>query len=80
MLLGQFSEVDGLVGASRAAYSDISVLLRKGWDMDMHRQFYMSDTTCNTYTQMSISLLMAGRGQGRVERGSFTLTLSLNRA
>ena len=35
MLLGQFSEVDGLVGASRAAYSDISVLLRKGWDMDM---------------------------------------------
>ena len=30
MLLGQFSEVDGLSSASRAAYSDISVLLRKG--------------------------------------------------
>ena len=68
MLLGQFSEVDGLVGASRAAYSDISVLLRKGWDMDMHRQFYMSDTTCNTYTQMSISLLMAGTVRAMLER------------
>ena len=68
MLLGQFSEVDGLSGASRAAYSDISVLLRKGWDMDMHRQFYMSDATCNTYTQMSISLLMAGTVKAMLER------------
>lgn len=68
MLLGQFSEVDGLSGASRAAYSDISVLLRKGWDMDMHRQFYMSDATCNTYAQMSISLLMAGTVRAMLER------------
>ena len=68
MLLGQFSEVDGLSSASRAAYSDISVLLRKGWDMDMHRQFYMSDSTCNTYTQMSISLLMAGTVKAMLER------------
>ena len=68
MLLGQFSEVDGLSSASRAAYSDISVLLRKGWDMDMHRQFYMSDATCNTYTQMSISLLMAGTVKAMLER------------
>ena len=68
MLLGQFSEVDGLSGASRAAYSDISVLLRKGWDMDTHRQFYMSDATCNTYTQMSISLLMAGTVKAMLER------------
>ncbi len=68
MLLGQFSEVDGLSSASRASFSDISVLLRKGWDMDMHRQFYMSDTTCNTYTQMSISLLMAGTVKAMLER------------
>ena len=68
MLLGMFSEVDGLSSASRAAYSDISVLLRKGWDMDMHRQFYMSDSTCNTYTQMSISLLMAGTVKAMLER------------
>lgn len=68
MLLGQFSEVDGLSSASRAAYSDISVLLRKGWDMDMHRQYYMSDATCNTYTQMSISLLMAGTVKAMLER------------
>ena len=68
MLLGQFSEVDGLSSASRAAYSDISVLLRKGWDMDMHRQFYMSDATCNSYAQMSISLLMAGTVKAMLER------------
>ena len=68
MLLGQFSEVDALSGATRQAYSDISVLLRKGWDMDMHRQFYMSDTTCNTYTRMSISLLMTGTAKAMLER------------
>ena len=68
MLLGQFSEVDGLSSSSRAAYSDISVLLRKGWDGDMHRQFYMSDATCNTYTQMSISLLMAGTPKAMLVR------------
>lgn len=68
MLLGQFSEVDGLSSASRAAYSDISVLLRKGWDMDIQRQYYMSDSTCNTYTQMSISLLMAGTVKAMLER------------
>ena len=68
MLLGQFSEVDGLSSATKTAYSDISVLLRKGWDMDMHRQFYMSEASCNTYVQMSISLLMAGTVKAMLER------------
>jgi len=68
MLLGQFSEVDGLSSATRSAFSDISVLLRKAWDMDWHRQFYMSDSTCNTYCQMSISLLMAGTVKAMLER------------
>lgn len=68
MLLGHFSEVDGLSSSSRAAYSDISVLLRKGWEMDVQRQYYMSDSTCNTYTQMSISLLMAGTPKAMLER------------
>ena len=68
MLLGQFSEVDGLSKATRTAYSDISVLLRKGWDMDMHRQYYMSESTCNTFVQMSISLLMAGTVRAMLER------------
>ena len=68
MLLGQFSEVDGLCNATRTAYSDISVLLRKGWDMDMHRQYYMSESTCNTFVQMSISLLMAGTVRAMLER------------
>ena len=68
MLLGQFSEVDGLSNAAKNAYSDISVLLRKGWDMDMHRQFYMSEASCNTHVQMSISLLMAGTVKAMLER------------
>ncbi len=68
MLLGQFSEVDGLSSAAKNTYSDLSVLLRKGWDMDMHRQFYMSENSCNTYTQMSISLLMCGTVNAMLER------------
>lgn len=68
MLLGQFSEVDGLSSTARAAYSDLSVLLRKAWDMDWQRQFYLSDSTCNTYVQMSISLLMAGTPKAMLER------------
>ncbi len=68
MLLGQFSEVDGLSNAAKSSYSDISVLLRKGWDMDMHRQFYMSEASCNTHVQMSISLLMAGTVKAMLER------------
>ncbi len=68
MLLGQFSEVDGLSNATKSSYSDISVLLRKGWDMDMHRQFYMSEASCNTQVQMSISLLIAGTVQAMLER------------
>lgn len=68
MLLGQYSEVDGLTSASRSAYSDLSVLLRKGWDGDVHRQFYMSDATCNTMTVMSLSLLMAGTPKAMLER------------
>lgn len=68
MLLGQFSEVDGLSASARAAYSDLGVLLRKAWDMDWQRQFYLSDATCNTYVQMSISLLMAGTPKAMLER------------
>ena len=68
MLLGQFSEVDGLSSAARARFSDITVLLRKGWDMDTHRQYYMSESTCNTHVQMSISLLMAGTVMAMLER------------
>lgn len=68
MLLGQFSEVDGLASSSGVAYSNISVLLRKGWDGDMHRQYYMSESTCNAYAQMSISLLMEGTVKAMLQR------------
>ena len=68
LLLGIYSEVDGLAGSTRALYSDISVLLRKGWDGDMHRQFYMSESTCNTYAEMNIALLMEGTVKAMLER------------
>ncbi len=68
MLLGQFSEVDGFSAATHAAYSNITVLLRKAWDMDIQRQYYMSDSSCNTYAQMSMSLLMAGTVKAMLER------------
>ena len=58
MLLGQFSEVDGLSNAAKTAYSDITVLLRKGW----------GEASCNTHVQMSISLLMAGTVKAMLER------------
>lgn len=68
MLLGQFSEVDGLSSATKSPFSDISVLLRKAWDGDIHRQYYMSDSTCNAQATMSISLLMAGTVRAMLER------------
>lgn len=34
----------------------------------MHRQFYMSEASCNTHVQMSISLLMAGTVKAMLER------------
>lgn len=68
MLLGYFSEVDGLSNAAKTAYSDLSVILRKGWDGDIFRQFYMSDSSCNTSTKMNISLLTAGTPKAMLER------------
>ena len=48
MLLCNYTESDELANASKAQFSNISVLLRKAWDLDTHRQFYMSEASCNT--------------------------------
>lgn len=68
MLLGHFTESDTLVSALRSSFSDIGVLLRKGWSGEDHTQFYMSDSTCNTSVRMSMSLLMAGTVKSMLER------------
>ena len=68
MLVGLFTETDGFVGASAAAWSNLSVMLRKGFSGERHRQFYMSDATCNTSTALNISLLMEGTPKAMLER------------
>lgn len=68
MLLGQYSEVDSLVGASQANYSDLSVILRKAWDGDILSQYYMSDSSCSTSVRMNVSLLMSGTPKAMLTR------------
>jgi hypothetical protein len=60
MLLCSWSEADALVNATKAQFSDISVLLRKAWDGDVVRQYYMSENSCNTQTRVNASILLTG--------------------
>ncbi len=60
MLLCNYTESDELANASRAQFSNISVLLRKAWDMDTHRQFYMSEASCNTQCRLCAAILLTG--------------------
>lgn len=68
MLVGVFSETDGFVGSSQAAWSNLSVMLRKGFSGEKHRQFYMSDASCNTSVALNISMLMEGTPKAMLER------------
>ncbi len=60
MVLCNYTESDELANASRAQFSNISVLLRKAWDLDTHRQFYMSEASCNTQTRLNAAILLTG--------------------
>ena len=60
MLLCSWSEADALVNATKTQFSDISVLLRKAWDGDVVRQYYMSENSCNTQTRVNASILLTG--------------------
>jgi hypothetical protein len=60
MLLCNYTESDELANASRAQFSNISVLLRKAWDLDTHRQFYMSEASCNTQCRLCAAILLTG--------------------
>ena len=60
MVLCNYTESDELANASRMQFSNISVLLRKAWDLDTHRQFYMSEASCNTQTRLNAAILLTG--------------------
>ena len=60
MLLCNYTESDELANASKAQFSNISVLLRKAWDLDTHRQFYMSDNSCSTQCRLCAAILLTG--------------------
>lgn len=60
MVLCRWPEADDLVNASRAQFSDISSMLRKAWDGEMARQYYLSDSSCSTQTRLNASVLLCG--------------------
>ena len=60
MVLCNFTECDELVNANRQQFSDISVLLRKAWDLTIHQQYYMSEASCNTKCRLIASVLLTG--------------------
>lgn len=60
MMLCNYTESDELANSSRAQFSNISVLLRKAWDLDTHRQFYMSENSCSTQCRLCAAILLTG--------------------
>ncbi|MBR5394539.1 MAG: DUF3987 domain-containing protein [Bacteroidaceae bacterium] len=68
MLLCNYTESDELANASRAQFSNISVLLRKAWDLDTHRQFYMSDNSCSTQCRLCAAILLTGTPKSVLSR------------
>jgi len=68
MLLCNYTESDELANASRAQFSNISVLLRKAWDMDIHRQFYMSESSCSTQCRLCAAILLTGTPKSVLSR------------
>ena len=68
MLLCNYTESDELANSSRAQFSNISVLLRKAWDLDIHRQFYMSDNSCSTQCRLCAAILLTGTPKSVLSR------------
>ena len=68
MLLCNYTESDELANSSRAQFSNISVLLRKAWDLDTHRQFYMSDASCSTQCRLCAAILLTGTPKSVLSR------------
>ena len=68
MVLCNYTESDELANASRAQFSNISVLLRKAWDLGTHRQFYMSEASCNTQCRLCAAILLTGTPKSVLSR------------
>ena len=68
MMLCNYTESDELANASRAQFSNLSVLLRKAWDLDKHRQFYMSEASCNTMCRLNAAILLTGTPKSVLSR------------
>ena len=68
MILCRWPEADDLVNASRAQFSDISSMLRKAWDGEMARQYYLSDSSCSTQTRLNASVLLCGTPKAVLSR------------
>ena len=68
MILCNYTESDELANASRVQFSNLSVLLRKAWDLDTHRQFYMSEATCNTQIRLNAAILLTGTPKSVLSR------------
>ena len=60
MLLGHFAEADGFGTGGGASQKMLSLLFRKGWSGEVHTQYYLSDSSCNTMIQMRLAVLVCG--------------------
>ena len=68
MLMCNYMESDELANSTKAAFSDKSVLLRKGWDGEQHRQYYMSESSCNTQCDILLAVLATGTPKSVLSR------------
>ncbi len=68
MLLCNFPEADTFTKATKARFSDISDLLRKAWDGETVRQYYISDNTCSTCVRVNASVMVTGTPKAVLKR------------
>ena len=68
ILLFNFAEADGLFALTQKQQADISVLFRKGFDGDTHRQYYLSDASVSTMCTLLCSVILTGTPQAVLTR------------
>ena len=68
MLMANFTEADSLTNLSSAQFSGLSAPLRLAWDGDVTRQYYMSETSCNTRTRLLAAVLLTGTPKSVISR------------
>ncbi|MBR5052981.1 MAG: DUF3987 domain-containing protein [Bacteroidaceae bacterium] len=68
IMLLNYEEADGLFGMKKSAWSDISVLLRKGFDSAPKRKWVYSDETANGNVVMRCSVILTGTPKAVLRR------------